>query len=119
MLCGQWNRVKRMLDHTPRILYIDTEMKRLDTLRMGRKALAMAGLPENVNPEGFVYVNMRKYTASETIERVERLIRRFMPEVVFIDGSLDLCNDFNNNTESQELIKGTYPKCIDCTENVK
>lgn len=112
LLCGQWWRIKSFILH-PRILYIDTEMKRRDTQRMGRMALEMAGLPTSVNPEGYYFVNLRKDSPDEILQKLERLIVRFKPDVVFIDGSLDLCNNFNDQEESQRLVKGHYLRLID------
>lgn len=112
ILCGQWHHVK-CLTKGSRILYIDTEMKPRDTQRMGRMALTLAGMPANVNHEGFQYANLRKYGPEEIIEMVEYLIRTCHPDVVFIDGSLDLCNNFNDPDESQKLVKGQYLRWID------
>lgn len=107
LLCGQWGRVKSFFQN-PRILYIDTEMKKFDTQRMGRMALKMAGMPESVNPPNFVFINLRKYGPDEIVPIVEALIKRFTPDFVFIDGSLDLVNNFNDNDESNALVKQKY-----------
>lgn len=106
-LCGQWGRVKSFFLNA-RILYIDTEMKKFDTQRIGRMALKMAGMPESVNPPNFIFVNLRKYSPDEIVPMVEALIKRFTPDFVFIDGSLDLVNNFNDNDESNALVKQKY-----------
>lgn len=113
ILVGQWHKVKSFVKHGSSTLYIDTEMKTRDTQRMGRMALTMAGKDANVNPEGFYYYNMRRYSPEEIIEMTEFLIQTLKPQVVFIDGSLDLINNFNDPEESQRLVKGYYLRWID------
>ncbi len=104
LLCGQWNKVRKQVDGHVRILYIDTEMTDRDTNLMFRKALRLAGLPfqklDNVK-----YLNMRRYTSDQIHALLPEFIWVFSPDIVFIDGIVDLINDFNDVKESQAIVR--------------
>lgn len=117
LLCGQWNKVKRAINRKVKILYVDTEQKDRDTNRLNHKALRMAGLPIQ-DIEGLYFVNLRKLTTEECREILPRFIESFRPEIVFVDGIVDLVGDFNSVEESQAIVRQhlmlaeTYNCCI-------
>lgn len=104
MLCGQWNKLKRVLDHTPRIIYFDTEMKERDTWALYHKSLRLAGLPPK-SVEGVHFINLRKLTYQECAETIEKCIKYLRPDIAFVDGVVDLICDFNNIEQSQALVR--------------
>lgn len=104
MLCGQWNKVKRVFDRQIRILYIDTEMKERDTNKLNHKVLRMAKLPIK-QVEGLYFINLRKLTTQECHDIVPRFIEVLRPDIVFIDGIVDLVSDFNGVEESQSVVR--------------
>jgi hypothetical protein len=117
LLCGQWNKVKRAINRKVKILYVDTEQKDRDTNRLNQKVLRMAGLPIK-DIEGLYFVNLRKLTTEECREILPRFIESFRPEIVFVDGIVDLVGDFNSVEESQAVVRQhlmlaeTYNCCI-------
>ena len=117
LLCGQWNKVKRAINRKVKILYIDTEQKDRDTNRLNQKVLRMAGLPIQ-DIEGLYFVNLRKLTTDECQEILPRFIETFRPDIVFVDGIVDLVGDFNSVEESQAIVRQhlmlaeTYNCCI-------
>ena len=104
MLCGQWNKVKRVFDRQIRILYIDTEMKERDTNKLNHKVLRMAKLPIK-QVEGLYFINLRKLTTQECHDIVPRFIEVLRPDIVFIDGIVGLVSDFNGVEESQSVVR--------------
>lgn len=104
MLCGQWNKVKRVFDRQIRILYIDTEMKERDTNKLNHKVLRMAKLPIK-QVEGLYFINLRKLTTQECHDIVPRFIEVLRPDIVFIDGIVELVSDFNGVEESQSVVR--------------
>jgi hypothetical protein len=117
MLCGQWNKVKRAVNRKVKILYVDTEQKERDTNRLNHKVLRMAGLPIQ-DVDDLRFVNLRKLTTEECREILPRFIDAFRPDIVFVDGIVDLVGDFNSVEESQAVVRQhlmlaeTYNCCI-------
>ena len=104
MICGQWNKVKRVFDRQIKILYIDSEMKERDTNKLNHKVLRMAKFPIQ-KVEGLHFVNLRKLTTQECRNIVPRFIEVLRPDIVFIDGIVDLVSDFNGVEESQSVVR--------------
>lgn len=104
ILCGQWNRLCSETQGL-RVLYLDTEMKEADTQRIMRMALTMAGLDSSANHERLNAVNLRKYAPHEIVKAIPEYMEFLKPDVLVIDGILDLVNNFNDVEESQHLVK--------------
>lgn len=105
LLCGKWHYVRRLADVRPRILYIDTEMKPADTQLMNRKAMHLAELPETEDVPEATFINLRRQTADECQQALTDLLKKYHPDIVFIDGIVDLLLNFNDLEESQALIR--------------
>ena len=104
ILCGQWNRLCSETQGL-RVLYLDTEMKEADTQRIMRMALTMAGLDVSANHERLNAVNLRKFAPQEIVTAIPEYMELLKPDVIIIDGILDLVNNFNDVEESQHLVK--------------
>lgn len=104
IMCGQWNRLCSETQGL-RILYLDTEMKEADTQRIIRMALTMAGFDTTVDHERLNAVNLRKNAPQEIVEAIPEYMELLKPDVLIIDGILDLVNNFNDVEESQHLVK--------------
>lgn len=101
IICGQWNRVKCIVPDL-KVLYIDTEMKKIDTQQLGVKALTMAGggtLPDRIH-----LVNFRSLYSAELEEAVYYFMDRYAPDLLIIDGVVDFCPNFNDVELSQHLV---------------
>lgn len=103
MLGGQWNRI-RCLVQDASILYIDTEMKQVDTQQLGMKAARMANTDAKCAAERIHLVNFRPLTPQEMKDGIRYFIQKYKPIVVFIDGVVDLCANFNDVEASQKLV---------------
>ena len=90
-----------------RILYVDTEMQKRNTILMTRRILRAAHLPVNINHPRLKVLSLRECTAARQKDIVFQAIRSFKPHVVILDGIVDLLatGDFNSLEESTEIVK--------------
>ena len=84
------------------IATIDTEMDSRDTQRMTNLSLAISGCSDT---DRLLAFNFRKEEPQEIIKMIECILKTFHPDVLMIDGMLDLVRDFNSVEESQQLVK--------------
>lgn len=112
ILGGQWNRVKCLVQDM-RVLYIDTEMKQVDTQHLGAKAAAMAGVEVSALNDRIHLVNFRPLTPAEMELGILYFIKKYRPQLVIIDGIVDLCANFNDVEASQELVLNYLMKTAD------
>ena len=89
----------------PKITIFDTEQAERDAQEKYVTALKMAGLPiEDIYDRLEVY-SLRSQTMQEKRDTIEHVIKVKQPDIVFIDGIVDLLADFNDVKASQELIE--------------
>ena len=131
LLCGSVGNLKYELQDEiphPKILYIDTEMEKDNTIAVKNRVLTMAGRDIGKAYDDFKVVMLRdvadipivdekgqqvldkkgrKQTVNPAIVRWRMTLKaiwEYRPTAVFIDGLLDVVADFNDNIECQELI---------------
>lgn len=93
----------------PRVLYIDTEMERGNTQRVNMRICAMLGWDWHTPHEQLTIMCLREVTkAMDRWRKVLKGIYMYHPNVVILDGLIDVVADFNDNTDCQELIS----KCM-------
>ena len=110
-------RTLQWMGHLPKVLYIDTEMEKLNSAKVLRRVHWLCGWQMDVPNERFFCLWLRGVTdvkdeQGHTIERAYakryRLIRAaidiLQPDAVVIDGIRDIIGDFNDNSESAQLI---------------
>lgn len=97
---------------SPRVLYIDTEMEEDNTIAMKNRVLSMTGRTIGESYDDFIVLMLRE-AQSDVKDSTSAIMRwrltlkalyDFRPTVAFIDGLLDVVNDFNSNIECQEII---------------
>lgn len=100
------------LGHLPRVLYVDTEMEKLNSAKVLRRVHWLIGHEMNQPHERFSVLWMRTIEATDTEpawKKRRRLIRMAIdvlnPDIVFIDGVRDIIGDFNDNAQSSELVQ--------------
>lgn len=111
------DRTRQWLGHPPRVLYVDTEMEKLNTAKVLRRVHWLCGWQMDVPNDRFFCLWLREITGvkNESGKEMEaayakryRLIRTAIemirPDAVFIDGIRDIIGDFNNNAESAALV---------------
>lgn len=131
ILCGEFGQLRYELseeDKPPRVLYIDTEMEKDNTIAVKNRVLTMAGRDINGQYDDFKIIMLRDVEEVKALDpkgnpildkhgrpvfinpavvrwrMTLKAIWQYKPTVVFIDGLLDVVADFNDNIECQELI---------------
>ena len=86
-----------------RILHIDTEQHESNVSKKVSIVHLLCGLPEERN-DRFIVLTLRKLSSKERLEKCIEAIEEYRPDLVVIDGIRDLCKDFNDITESADLV---------------
>lgn len=106
LLCGKFGNMTCQLEGAPRILWIDTEQSEDDTIAVKNRVCTLANIPFSQPTERFKVARLRETTDSELRYRqILQLMWDIKPDVVFIDGLLDIVNDYNNQTECADIIR--------------
>jgi len=87
-----------------RVLFLDTEQSLFHVQRAAKRILRLSGLEPDKNiPELQVYA-LRPFSVKERIEALKMSVERHRPTFVIIDGIIDMLLNFNDITESSELV---------------
>ena len=106
LLSGSLGHLRCELKQPVKVLYIDTEMSEDDTIATKNRVCTCAGLPINQPSEKFKIVRLRDTAdAKERWRQVLKVIWECKPDVCFLDGALDVVNDYNDQTECQPIIR--------------
>lgn len=110
-------RTLEHLGHQPTVLYVDTEMEKLNSAKVLRRVHWLCGWQMDMPCERFHVLWLRsivdvkdsegkvKTRAHERrYELIKKAIDILKPDVVFIDGIRDIIGDFNDNAASSELV---------------
>lgn len=105
-------RTLEHLGHLPKVLWVDTEMEKLNSAKVLRRVHWLIGQDMKVPHERFNVLWMRTVEATDvepSFRKRFRLIKAAIdvmkPDIVFIDGVRDIIGDFNNNEESSALVQ--------------
>lgn len=97
------------LGHQPKVLYIDTEMEKLNTVKVMRriKWLTDGNMSEN-DPNLRVLwlrdVGDPEKPAAWRWQMVQQAVEQEQPDVLFLDGIRDVVTDFNDMAESMTMV---------------
>ena len=101
------------LGHEPKVLYVDTEMEKLNSAKVLRRVhwlgdWDMKEPNDRLNVLWLRSVERDEETKEEAYQKRYRLIKLAIeilaPDIVFIDGIRDIIGDFNDNKESSKLV---------------
>ena len=97
--------VAELSDGKRKVLYVDTEQSPYHCLKVMKRILRMAGLPDDRDNENLEFLALRKYTPEQRIRIVEQAIYN-TPDIglVIIDGIRDMVYDINSPGESTRII---------------
>ncbi|MGM9698355.1 MAG: AAA family ATPase [Prevotella sp.] len=104
ILCGNWGQLVCELENA-RVMVIDTEQKPADTQLIYNRTLELAGLPKKDIFERFRTFNFRALSREDKIKSVKLAIMEYKPDIVFIDGIVDLMGNFNEVDDSKVIIE--------------
>lgn len=106
-------RTIEYLGHEPKVLYVDTEMEKLNSAKVLRRVHWLCGWDMKEPSDTFNVLWMRTMDDDEDTKEkayqkrfriIQNAIRLIKPDIVFIDGVRDIIGDFNDNAESAALV---------------
>lgn len=110
-------RTLEHIGHLPTVLYVDTEMEKLNSAKVLRRVHWLCGWQMDLPCERFHVLWLRSVTdvkndkgevTEKAYQKRYRLIKQAIdilhPDAVFIDGIRDIIGDFNDNAESSALV---------------
>ena len=91
------------------VLYIDTEQGEDDTIAIKNRVCSMAGIDYTKPSEHFFILRLRDTEeANQRWRKILKAIYLVRPTDIFLDGMLDIVNDYNDQKECQPIIR----KCM-------
>ena len=108
LLCGKFGNMQYEGEppNMPVVLYIDTEQGKDDTIAIKNRVCSLAGIPYNQPCERFKVARLRDtVTAAERWQQILKLAYVIKPDVMFIDGLLDIVEDYNEQKECTPIIR--------------
>ena len=106
ILCGHFGNMTCQLENTPSLLYIDTEQSEDDTIAIKNRVCVLANIEYTKPNSRFQVARLRDTTkAIDRYRQILQLIWDIKPDVVFIDGLLDIVNDYNAQDECSLIIR--------------
>ncbi len=92
-----------------RILHIDTEQGKDDTIAFKNRVISMSGVPKDEAKEHFFILRLRDTElAQDRWKKILKAIWQVQPTDIFLDGMLDIVEDYNDQKECQPIIR----KCM-------
>lgn len=118
-LCGKHgNTIRRDVPHRVgnheemvpvRVLYIDTEQGKDDTIAIKNRVCSMAGINYTQPCEQFAILRLRDTEeAKDRWRKIMKAIHTVRPTDIFLDGMLDIVKDYNDQVECQPIVR----KCM-------
>ena len=92
-----------------RILHIDTEQGKDDTIAFKNRVISMSGVAKEEAKEHFFILRLRDTElAQDRWRKILKAIYVVQPTDIFLDGMLDIVEDYNDQKECQPIIR----KCM-------
>lgn len=92
-----------------RILHIDTEQGKDDTIAFKNRVISMSGVDKQQAKQHFFILRLRDTeTAKERWQKILKAIWQVQPTDIYLDGMLDIVEDYNDQKECQPIIR----KCM-------
>ena len=121
ILCGRFgNTVAREVGHKvagseefavvpTQILYVDTEQGEDDTIGFKNRVLSMSGVDKDTAKQHLKVLRLRDTElAQDRWKKILKAIYIVQPTDIFLDGMLDIVEDYNDQKECQPIIR----KCM-------
>ena len=92
-----------------RILYVDTEQGEDDTIGFKNRVISMSGVSKEDAKEHLKILRLRDTElAKDRWKKILKAIWQLQPTDIFLDGMLDIVEDYNDQKECQPIIR----KCM-------
>ena len=111
ILSGSFGKLRYELREVPKpvVLYIDTEMSEDDTIAVKNRVCHLADIDANKPSDQFKVIRLRDTDdVTERWRQILKAIYEVKPTVTFLDGALDIVDDYNDQKVCQPLIR----KCM-------
>lgn len=108
ILCGKFGNTEYVLEERPKpkVLYIDTEQGKDDTIAVKNRVCSLAGLDYTQPQEQFVIMRLRDTEdAKDRWRKILKAIYIVQPTDIFLDGLLDIVKDYNDQVECQPIVR--------------
>ena len=101
------------LGHLPKVLYVDTEMEKLNSAKVLRRVHWLCSWDMKLPNERLNVLWLRtveddpsskEYAYQIRFRLIKEAIELLNPDCVFIDGVRDIIGDFNDNKESSQIV---------------
>jgi RecA-family ATPase len=89
-------------DTGAKVLYIDTEQHKRNVAKVRKRILQIA--PTGAN-ERLKMIALRELTPQQQANSIAMAVGYYQPQIVVIDGIVDLIDDFNNIEQSRRIVK--------------
>jgi hypothetical protein len=87
------------------VLYVDTEQGRFHALKVLRRIVRIAGLPEDEQPENLHYLSLRPFNPDQRLQAIGYALEHLNNiGVIVIDGSRDMVYDINSPQEATTAV---------------
>lgn len=103
LLKGDFNGFQAV-NSNAKVLYVDTEQNARNTQLFSLKLYKLCDWDTKKEYSGFDAYALRGETAETRYNVIEHLIKELRPDIIFIDGIRDLIADFNDITESGDIV---------------
>jgi hypothetical protein len=108
IVTGEDNRPLFQVRDT-RILHIDTEQGKDDTIAFKNRVISMSGVAKEEAKQHFFILRLRDTElAQDRWKKILKAIWQVQPTDIFLDGMLDIVEDYNDQKECQPIIR----KCM-------
>ena len=88
-----------------KVLFADTEQDESDTQVVTRRIHRLNDWNTDLDNDSFIALNLRDPNREQRISTIEAAICEIKPDLVLLDGIVDLVGDFNNIQESHEAVE--------------
>lgn len=90
----------------PVVLYLDTEQGKDDSIAIKNRVCSISGLDYRQPQSQFRFLRMRETeTATERWHQILRAVWEAKPNIIFMDGMLDIVDDYNSQEKCQPIIR--------------
>ena len=103
------NGSEEFFEMPTRILYVDTEQGEDDTIGFKNRVISMSGVSKEDAKEHLKILRLRDTElAKDRWRKILKAIWQMQPTDIFLDGMLDIVEDYNDQKECQPIIR----KCM-------
>lgn len=100
------------------VLLCDTEQAAYNSVKIVRKIHALLGWLTHTPNDRLKALNLRSYAPKERMRIITKEAKRLRPTLVIIDGVADVCENFNDVTESNTTINALMKLSTECKAHI-